>query len=107
MTVRDPRENPLHHVDSRKHPDVQKRRAAFKDALELEERPPVSSTDVGEERDHAAVDRVENQVSDGLRNGVEPFRGQNLSRRRNYFGWCADVRLGQLDYFERLTKRDV
>ena len=107
MTVRDPRDNPLHHVNARKHPDVQERGAAGEDALELEERPSASAADVGEERNSVAADRVEDRVSDCPCNRVEPFRRENFARRLDNFARSADVRFDQLDRFESLSKRDV
>ena len=107
MTVRDPRDNPLHHVNARKHPDVQERGAAGEDALELEERPSASAPDVGEERDSVAANRVEDHVPDCFCNRVEPFRRENFARRLDNFARSVDVRFNQLDRFESLSKRDV
>ena len=107
MTVRDPRDNPLHHVNARKQPDVKERRAAGEDALEHEERPSASAADVGEERDPVAADRVGDRVSDCPCNRVEPFRRENFARRLDNFARSVDVRFDQLDRFKSLSKCDV
>ena len=85
MSVRDTGEHPLHDFDTGKDPDVQKRRAAFKDTLKFEKRPSASAADVGEEGDPVAPDRKEDRVSDSLCNRAAHFCSLNLSHRFDDF----------------------